>query len=54
MPLDMNIETATYLIKIARFKNNFFIQMEGYNKYRVTKCLMTSTAMEFKKLCKSI
>jgi len=54
MPLDINIETITYLNNIARFKNNFLIQMEGYNKYRVTKCLMTSTAMDFKKLYKSI
>lgn len=35
MPLGMNIEAATYLIKIIIFKNNFFIQIEGSNIYRV-------------------
>ena len=49
MPLGRNIETATYLIKIARFENNFFIQINRSNNYRGTKCLMTSIAMKFKK-----
>jgi len=40
MPLGMNIETATYLIKIIGFKNNFFIQIEGSNIYRVTNVLL--------------
>jgi hypothetical protein len=48
MPLGMNNETATYLIKIARLENNLFIQIEGSNNYRVTKCLMI-LAMKFKK-----
>lgn len=39
MPLGMNIEAATYLIKIIIFKNNFFIQIEGANIYRVINVL---------------
>jgi hypothetical protein len=50
----MNTETATYLIKIARFENNFFIQIEGFNIHRITKGLMTSMAMKFKKIYVSI